>query len=70
MTTWKHIKVKPDLHKAIKSDAVEIGLPMERIVDQVLREMFLPGSIELNAICKKCGKPINDFYEYCEEHNA
>jgi hypothetical protein len=65
---WKHIKVKPDLHKAIKSQAVEMDIAMERLIDLLLREIFLPASIELDSHCKKCGKPINSFYEYCEEH--
>jgi hypothetical protein len=44
---WKHIKVKPDLHKAIKSQAVEMDIAMERLIDLLLREMFLPSTINI-----------------------
>lgn len=67
MDKWKHIKIKPDLHKVIKGHALELEVSMEALVDHYLREMFYSASLPLDAKCEKCGQDINSWYRYCEE---
>lgn len=67
MNDWKHIKVKPDLHKVIKGHALEMDISMEALIDHYLREIFFSASLPLDAKCAKCGKDINSWYQICEE---
>lgn len=67
MDKWKHIKIKPDLHKVIKGHALELEVSMEALIDHYLREIFYSASLPLDAKCLKCGTDINSWYDYCKD---